>query len=202
MPGTEELAQVLNEKRRLTCVGATGYAAASDGPRLVMFVGNVDGSVTGSWCPDCERAVPCVLESALDNNLPVIAVGVGERDDWKLDQRGASNPFRAKDGLALDGIPTLLLIGADGKEVARLGSELENAPTPSDARKIVDEAVAAHLQAEWQRWSAPSSSRQSLSTRVIQTSSATRFQMRFWMLASSRTRRARLHVRRQQKITW
>lgn len=112
-------------------------------PKVELFVGNVDGSTSSSWCPDCSRAVPIVLDECLKAGWPVVAVGVGERDDWKLDARGADNPFRAKDGLALTGVPTARLVSAEGAELARLGPELEE----EDVEKIRG-AVAAVLAAK------------------------------------------------------
>jgi len=84
------------------------------------------------------RSMPNVLLTARDSGLPLIVVGVGDRDDWRLDARGGSHPFRAKDGLALTGVPTLLFYGAAGKELGRLGAELENESDPKAAKALID----------------------------------------------------------------
>lgn len=122
---------------RLRCLPGAEYLKQGDecgSPRVELFVGNVDGSVSSSWCPDCERAVPVVLAAALNAGWSVVGVGVGERDDWKLDARGASNPFRASDGRALTGVPTARLVYGTGEELGRLGPELEE----QDVDKIAD----------------------------------------------------------------
>eukprot|EP00928_Gymnodinium_smaydae_P079732 TRINITY_DN63590_c0_g1_i1.p1 TRINITY_DN63590_c0_g1~~TRINITY_DN63590_c0_g1_i1.p1 ORF type:complete len:547 (-),score=126.48 TRINITY_DN63590_c0_g1_i1:69-1595(-) len=134
----------LREGNLLTCVGIHGYPSlpTSSEPRLVLFTGNKEGDALASWCPDCQRAVPAVLSVALEQKLKIVVVGVGERDDWKLDARGASNPARAADGLALTGVPTLLLLDAAGREKKRLGSQLEDAADAAEVRSHVLQAIS------------------------------------------------------------
>jgi len=134
-----DIASRLASDPTLTCVGVNGYQKLhQEGKRLVVFTGNSDGNYSESWCPDCSRTMPIVLSTALRYHLPLIVVGVGDRDDWKLDARGGSHPFRAKDGLALTGVPTLLFYGATGKELGRLGAELENEADPKAAKALTD----------------------------------------------------------------
>lgn len=130
----QNLTKELEAKGLLTRYDGAAYVAHRGslgnvlGPHLELFVGNADGSTTNSWCSDCSRAVPVVLSCALNSNVPVVAVGCGaEMADWKLDKRGKSNPFRAgnETGLALQGLPTLRLVDADGAEVMRLDAVLE-----------------------------------------------------------------------------
>jgi len=143
----EQIATFLQDGHQLQSMDVKGYQKLerAPGPRLVVFTGSSDGSPTASWCPDCSRALPVVLESVLDNGLPLRVVGVGERDDWKLDARGSNHPFRAKSGLALSGIPTLLVIDKDGKEVAKLGAELENEEDQKVMRKLIDSTLQEKL---------------------------------------------------------
>mmetsp|Transcript_123316 Transcript_123316/g.343425 ORF Transcript_123316/g.343425 Transcript_123316/m.343425 type:complete len:150 (+) Transcript_123316:87-536(+) len=142
----EEAIKALEEKGLLTCTDVAGYGeAVAQAPaqkRLVVFTANTTGSPAASWCPDCRRSIPAVVDTALSGGLPLTVVGVGERDDWKLDARGGDHPFRAKDGLALTGVPTLLVISKDGKEAVRLGSELEDEEKDAEAvRQLITEAV-------------------------------------------------------------
>jgi len=139
------LARVLQEKGHLTSVDIAGYQQTAPAKRLVAFTGNSDGSPTTSWCPDCDRAMPAILASAASLDLPLLVVGVGGRDDWKLDARGGEHPLRARDGLALTGVPTMLLTGDGGAEIARLGPELEEERDVAAMRAAIDAKVRAAL---------------------------------------------------------
>mmetsp|Transcript_56098 Transcript_56098/g.162459 ORF Transcript_56098/g.162459 Transcript_56098/m.162459 type:complete len:151 (+) Transcript_56098:71-523(+) len=140
-----KVAQELKDKGQLESADVAGYQKKDPGKRMIVFTGNSDGSPLSSWCPDCERALLPVLESAASLGLPLLVVGIGERDDWKLDARGSSHPFRAKDGLALTGVPTLLLTGENGGQLARLGSELENEQDIVVMRSTIEAAIRAAL---------------------------------------------------------
>lgn len=132
----------LHEKGLLTFAGPRdwdGLSLEKSGSHFLLFTANSTGSSLLSWCPDCRRSVPVVLQCALEHGMPLTIVGVGERDDWKLDANGASNQFRVKEGLT--GVPTLRLLSKDGSVLGSLGSELEDEQDPEKMKQILADFV-------------------------------------------------------------
>ena len=69
----------------------------------------------------------------------LLEVDVGERAVWK----SPSHPLRHDPQFMVSGVPTLVR-WRDGAVAARLGGELESAPSPAAARQLVDTFVAAN----------------------------------------------------------
>lgn len=137
-----QVSKALQQKGLLTFASPADWDNLSlekSGPHFVLFTASSTGSSLLSWCPDCRRAVPVVLQCASEHELPVTLVGVGERDDWKLDARGATNKFRVKEGLT--GVPTLRLIAKDGSTLGALGSELEDEQDPEKMKLVLGNFV-------------------------------------------------------------
>lgn len=105
---------------------------AAPAPRFVLFLG-VDPSTKGLWCPDVRRCAPAVRTACESAKASLLEVDVGGREAWK----GAAppHPFRAAP-LSLTGIPTLIAVDVDGKEVGRVGSELEATGNEEEAAAV------------------------------------------------------------------
>ena len=100
-------------------------------PRFVLFVG-LDPSNKALWCPDVRRCAPAVRKACEGAKASLLEVDVGGREAW----RGPMpHPFRAAP-LSLSGIPTLIAVGDDGKELGRVGAELEATGSEAEAAEV------------------------------------------------------------------
>lgn len=105
---------------------------AAPSPRFVLFLG-VDPSTKGLWCPDVRRCAPAVRRACESAGASLLEVDVGGRDAWKGGP--PPHPFRSAP-LSLTGIPTLVAVDGDGKEVGRVGSELEATGSEEEAAAV------------------------------------------------------------------
>ena len=110
-------------------LSAPAELRAAPAPRFVLFLG-IDPSTKTLWCPDVRRCAPAVRKACEKASL--LEVDVGGRDVW----RGKTpHPFRAAP-LSLTGIPTLLAVDGEGKEIGRVGSELEATGSEEEAAAV------------------------------------------------------------------
>lgn len=119
--------------------GAAGQELqAAPSPRFVLFIG-IDPSSKSPWCPDVRRCAPAVRRACEAAGASLLEVDVGGRAEWK----GTATPhaFRAAP-LSLTGIPTLLAVDAEGKEIGRCGSELEATGSEAEAAEVAGAFVA------------------------------------------------------------
>mmetsp|Transcript_18635 Transcript_18635/g.56285 ORF Transcript_18635/g.56285 Transcript_18635/m.56285 type:complete len:514 (+) Transcript_18635:178-1719(+) len=101
-------------------------------PHLVLFRASDDPATGESWCPDVRRTLPAVEAAVAEAGGTLLQVLVGDRPTWK----SPDHPFRTDMRLHIGGVPTLLHWTSDGAG-ARLGSELERAPTTEAAKQLV-----------------------------------------------------------------
>ena len=80
-----------------------------------------------------------VREAVTGAGKHLLVVDVGAREEWKT----PVNPLRSDPRFLLSGIPTLVF-WQGGKSAAKLGAELEGAPTTTAAQKVVEAFVASH----------------------------------------------------------
>ena len=117
---------------------ASGYHSALENlklsapsPRFVLFLG-VDPSTGALWCPDVRRCAPAIRKACEDARASLLEVDVGGREAW----RGPTpHEFRASP-LSLSGIPTLMAVDDEGKELGRLGAELEATGSEAEAAEV------------------------------------------------------------------
>jgi thiol-disulfide isomerase/thioredoxin len=114
--------------------------AASDGPTLAVFLAH--------WCPHCNREVPRINQlrdqGAFPEGLNIIGISTGispDRPNWPPSQWFKDmdwtypviadgidvdqQKFIAADAYGLDSFPFMVLIGKDGKVLARWSGERE-----------------------------------------------------------------------------
>ena len=104
---------------------------AAPAPRFVLVLG-VDPTTKAPWCPDVRRCAPAVRRACEAAKASLLEVDVGGRDAW----RGATpHPFRAAP-LSLSGIPTLVAVDDEGKEIGRVGAELEATGSEAEAAEV------------------------------------------------------------------
>eukprot|EP00747_Dinoflagellata_sp_TGD_P114008 gnl/TRDRNA2_/TRDRNA2_171844_c1_seq1.p1 gnl/TRDRNA2_/TRDRNA2_171844_c1~~gnl/TRDRNA2_/TRDRNA2_171844_c1_seq1.p1 ORF type:complete len:258 (+),score=35.99 gnl/TRDRNA2_/TRDRNA2_171844_c1_seq1:101-775(+) len=119
-------------------------AEAGLGARLELFIGNVDGSTTDSWCSKCRLALPVVLASISVSRVPLVVVGVGKKDDWIT----RSSPVQVDAGLALESVPTLRVVdecGTEATHVLLVSSKTMCGSVTEHMRDLVDAMVRKHL---------------------------------------------------------
>ncbi|KAG0076483.1 hypothetical protein BGZ93_011172 [Podila epicladia] len=81
-------------------------ATNADKKIYAYFYGHHTEETGKSWCPDCVRSDPIVLErfAKADNNVVLVSVDVGDRATWK----DPAHHLRHNKDTRLVGIPTLL----------------------------------------------------------------------------------------------
>lgn len=90
------------------------------------------------WCPDCIRSNVAVRAAVTGAGRDLLVVDVGTREQWKT----PAAPLRSDPRFLLSGIPTLVF-WRGGKAVAKLGAELEKAPSTAAAEHVARQFVAA-----------------------------------------------------------
>jgi tRNA pseudouridine13 synthase len=107
------------------------------GASNVLVVFNAGpGDPSGSWCPDCRRALPVAERMAADMEAgPILRVDVGDRAAWKGPGNEA-HPLRAAPDLQLSCVPTLRWASRGGFGAA-LGPELEGCADEAAVRGLL-----------------------------------------------------------------
>jgi len=105
------------------------------GASNVLVVFNAGpGDPSGSWCPDCRRALPVAEQMAADMEAgPILRVDVGDRAAWKGNE---AHPLRAAPDLQLSCVPTLRWVSRGGFGAA-LGPELEGCTDETAVRGLL-----------------------------------------------------------------
>eukprot|EP00199_Chlamydomonas_sp_CCMP681_P005328 CAMPEP_0119107148 /NCGR_PEP_ID=MMETSP1180-20130426/8489_1 /TAXON_ID=3052 ORGANISM="Chlamydomonas cf sp, Strain CCMP681" /NCGR_SAMPLE_ID=MMETSP1180 /ASSEMBLY_ACC=CAM_ASM_000741 /LENGTH=137 /DNA_ID=CAMNT_0007092593 /DNA_START=83 /DNA_END=496 /DNA_ORIENTATION=+ len=111
---------------------------AQPGQHYILFTADPDPTTGLAWCPDCVRSEPSV-RAVTTRAGSLLECRVGPRTLWK----SPDHPFRTDPSLHLTGIPTVLLVGSEGQELARLGPELEACKTPVEAEAVMVQFVLA-----------------------------------------------------------
>jgi thiol-disulfide isomerase/thioredoxin len=127
--------------------------AAADGPTLAVFLAH--------WCPHCNREVPRINqlrdEGAFPEDLNIVGVSTGispDRPNWPpsewFEDMDWTYPviadgvdmerqtFIAADAYGLTGFPFMVLIGSDGKVLARWSGESE----PDELLQMIEDNLA------------------------------------------------------------
>ena len=115
--------------------GALEQLLQAPGASNVLVVFNAGpGDPSGSWCPDCRRALPVAEQMAVDMEAgPILRVDVGDRAAWK----GSDiHPLRAAPDLQLSCVPTLRWASRGGFGAA-LGPELEGCADEAAVRGLL-----------------------------------------------------------------
>lgn len=105
---------------------------AAPAPRFVLFLG-LDPSTKALWCPDVRRCAPAVRKACENAKASLLEVDVGGREAWR--GPATPHPFRAAP-LSLSGIPTLVAVDEQGKEIGRVGAELEATGSEAEAAEV------------------------------------------------------------------
>ena len=105
---------------------------AAPAPRFVLFLG-LDPSTKALWCPDVRRCAPAVRKACENAKASLLEVDVGGREAWR--GPATPHPFRAPP-LSLSGIPTLVAVDEQGKEIGRVGAELEATGSEAKAAEV------------------------------------------------------------------
>ncbi|PRW20406.1 thioredoxin Clot [Chlorella sorokiniana] len=92
------------------------------------------------WCPDCVRSTDAVKSAVATAGAQLLLVDVADAPPaWKT----PAHPLRSDARFQLGGIPTLVY-WKGGKAAAKLGAELERAPTTAAAAQVAAAFVKAN----------------------------------------------------------
>lgn len=113
-------------------------ARAAPAPRFVLFLG-IDKETNAPWCPDVRRCAPAIRRACSGAGASLLEVDVGGRGEWKA-PAPTPHPLRSPP-LSLTGIPTLLAVDSHGKELGRIGPELEATSSEEEASGVAEAFV-------------------------------------------------------------
>ncbi|PSC74668.1 thioredoxin Clot [Micractinium conductrix] len=83
------------------------------------------------WCPDCVRSTQAVRDAVAAAGAQLLELDVGAPTAWKT----PTHPLRTDPRFQLGGVPTLVF-WSSGLAAAKLGRELERAPTAAAAAQV------------------------------------------------------------------